>query len=163
MLGTFALLAKQMLFKMSECSFETTRDPLKGGVYNHTNSSAMPIQTMAANVWTLKMPMFECIIHATCSNIGQIDYLLEPFKHRCQLLNANQLPNLPEVSLFRDAEVLTNMYDYTLPLKGRDALCYKFLGGLAPGIIHPSSNIESLTIVIGFFTIKVKIYLQKKF
>ena len=49
------------------------------------------------------------------------------------------------------------------PLKGRDALCHKFLGGLAPGIIHPSSNIESLTIVTCLFTIEVKIYLQKKF
>ena len=73
------------------------------GANNRTYSLAMPVHISApinelADVWSFKVSL-------ECSNIGVF------------ILNANQLPNLAEVSLFQVAEAPTIMYDYTLPIQ----------------------------------------------
>ena len=81
---------------------------------------------------SVNLPMFECPIPATCSNIGT--FKLRPLRLYGQCLNCRCLNSevafklrysnigshtsadeVAEVSLFQVSKVPSNMYDYTLP------------------------------------------------
>ena len=114
------------------------------GANNRTNSSAMPIRRLVADVWSLPMferhsnisadvimPMIECLIHVTGSNIRwpnrqycsvwTCQYLNVPkFKHCLPMFEYRQ-PKVFKAILFQFAErqqIGTNIHSHKLVLSG---------------------------------------------